>query len=60
MATTETTTTAERAAANTLLPMIWGTHIYRCLYAVGELGIADLLAAGPRTSNDLAAATATH
>ena len=56
MSTIETTTTAERAAAGKLLPMIWGIHISRCVYAVAELGIADLLADEPRSSEELAAA----
>ena len=51
---------AERAAAGKLLPMIWGIHISRCVYAVAELGIADLLAEGPRSSGELAAETGTH
>jgi hypothetical protein len=60
MSTGETTSAAERAAAGKLLPMIWGIHISRCVYAAAELGIADLLAGGPRASEELAAATATH
>jgi hypothetical protein len=60
MSTVETTTAAERAAAGKLLPMIWGLHISRCVYAAAELGIADLLADGARSSEELAAATATH
>ena len=38
--------------------MIWGIHISRCVYAVAELGIADLLADGPVSSAELATATA--
>ena len=60
MQTVETSTTAERTAAGKLLPMIWGIHISRCVYAVAELGIPDLLADGPRSSGELAAATHTH
>ena len=61
MATIETTTTgAERTAAARLLPMIWGIHISRCVYAAAELGIADLLAQGPQSSQQLATATGTH
>jgi O-methyltransferase domain len=61
MRTRDTTATpAERAAAGKLLPMIWGTHISRCVYAVAELGIPDLLAQGPRSSQELATATGTH
>jgi len=53
-------TEADRAAAATLLRMIWGIHISRCVYAVAELGIADLLAAGPVSSSELARATGSH
>jgi hypothetical protein len=53
-------TEAERVAAPELLQMIWGIHISRCVYAVAELGIADLLADGPLSSSELAAATGTH
>jgi hypothetical protein len=52
-------TNAERAAAPALLRMIWGIHISRCVYAVAELGVADLLADGPMSSAELATATAT-
>jgi len=58
--TTETSTAAARAAASKLLSMIWGIHISRCVYAVAELGIPDLLADGPHSSGELAAATETH
>jgi hypothetical protein len=60
METIETAFPAERAAAGKLLRLIWGIHISRCVYAVAELGIADLLAAGPRSSGELAVATETH
>jgi SAM-dependent methyltransferase len=50
-------TEEERAAAARLLPMIWGLHISRAVYLAAELGIADLLAAGPRTAAALARAT---
>ena len=53
-------TEAEREAATTLLRMIWGIHISRCVYAVAELGIADLLADGPVSSSELARATGSH
>jgi hypothetical protein len=53
-------TDAQRAAAPELLRMIWGIHISRCVYAVAELGIADLLADRPMSSAELAAATVTH
>jgi SAM-dependent methyltransferase len=51
---------ADRTAAATLLRMIWGIHISRCVYAVAELGIADLLAEGPVSSSELARATHAH
>jgi hypothetical protein len=53
-------TAAERAAAPELLRMIWGIHISRCVYAVAELGIADLLSDRPASSAELATATDTH
>jgi hypothetical protein len=49
-------TEEERAAAAALLPMICGLHISRAVYLAAELGIADLLAAGPRTAAALARA----
>ena len=55
-----TPTSEERAAAATVLRMIWGLHVSRALYAVTELGIADRLAGGPATSAELARATGTH
>ena len=48
------TTDPERAAAPTLLRMIWGIHISRCVYAVAELGNAGSLGHGPLTSAELA------
>lgn len=50
-------TEEERAAAAALLHLIWGLHISRAVYLAAELGIADLLAAGPRTAAELAEAT---
>ena len=52
-ATAAPPTEAERAAAVQLLPMVWGIHISRAIYAVAELGIADLLADGPASSATL-------
>jgi len=49
----------ERAAAAALLPMIWGLHISRAVYLAAELGVADLLAEGPRTAATLAEVTRT-
>ena len=59
-AATAPPTEAERVAAVQLLPMVWGIHISRAIYAVAELGIADLLAAGPASSAELSRATGTH
>ena len=48
----------ETLAARQLLDLINGSWIAQACYVVARLGIADLLAAGPRTAEDLAAATA--
>ena len=53
-------TDEQRAAAAAVLPMIWGIHISRAVYAAAELGIADLLADGPLTAAQLARATRAH
>jgi orsellinic acid C2-O-methyltransferase len=53
-------TQEERAAATTLLHMIWGLHISRAVYLAAELGIADLLARGEQTAAALAKATETE
>jgi SAM-dependent methyltransferase len=60
MSTAEFTRTDEGAAAARLLPMIWGIHVSRCVYAAAELRVADLLEEGPRSSSELAELTATH
>jgi SAM-dependent methyltransferase len=53
-------TEVERAAATTLLRLIWGTHVSRAVYVAAALGIADLLADGPLSSGELARRTGTH
>ena len=53
-------TESERAAAAKLLRLIWGMHISRAVYAAAELGIADLLAEGPVSTEELARVTRTH
>src|SRR5580692_12409680 len=53
-------TEPERAAATTMLRLIWGIHSSRAVYAAAKLGIADLLADGPARCEDLARATGTH
>jgi len=50
----------DTAAARQLLDLINASWIAQACYVAARLGIADLLAAGPRTADDLAAATATH
>jgi hypothetical protein len=45
----------------TLMKFIWpGIMVSQCLYVVARLGIADLLAASPKTANELAAETETN
>jgi hypothetical protein len=53
-------TAEERAAAASVLQMIWGLHISRAVYVVAALGIADMLAGGPMTAGRLAEATQAH
>jgi hypothetical protein len=43
-----------QAAGAAVLRMIQGLHISRAVYVAARLGIADLLAAGPRPSVELA------
>ncbi len=45
----------DAAAARQLLDLINGSWIAQACYVIARLGIADLLAAGPRTAEDLAA-----
>ena len=47
-------------AGQTLHQLINGYRISQAIHVAANLGIADHLADGPRTSHDLAAATATH
>src|SRR6516164_4511935 len=53
-------TREERAAAAAMLQMILGIHISRAVSAVAALGVADLLADGPKTAAQLAQATQAH
>ncbi len=48
------------ALANSLMQLVTGFHVSRIIYVAAELAIADLLANGPMSSGELAAATATH
>ena len=43
-----------------LLQMITGYWVSQAIYVAAKLGIADLLAEGPRSAEELAAATETH
>lgn len=52
-------TGAERTGAARLLALMWGAHISRAVYAVAQLGIADLLVDGPASSEQLARVTGT-
>jgi orsellinic acid C2-O-methyltransferase len=52
--------TDDVAAARQLLRLINGSWIAQACYVTARLGIADLLAAGPRTAEDLAAVTGTN
>jgi SAM-dependent methyltransferase len=47
-------------AATKLRFLFSANWLAQAVHAAAELGIADLLAAGPRTADDLAAATGTH
>jgi O-methyltransferase domain/Dimerisation domain len=49
-----------QAAAAAVLRMIQGLHISRAVYVAARLGIADLLADGPRSSAQLAQLTGAH
>jgi len=46
--------------ADELVRLFRGFWVSRAIYVAAELGIADLLASGPRTVADLAATTKTH
>ena len=53
-------TEAERAPRRNCCRLIWGIHISRAVYAVAELGIADLLADGPPARRNWPRTTGTH
>lgn len=50
----------DTVAARQLLDLINASWVAQACYVTARLGIAELLAAGPRTAEDLAAATGTH
>src|SRR3954468_8876818 len=43
-----------------MLQLISGFWIARCVYVVAKLGIADLIADGPKSADELAAAAGAH
>jgi hypothetical protein len=51
---------SEGTDAAKLLRLIWGIHVSRAVYAAAELGVADLLAQGPVSTDELARVTRTH
>ena len=52
--------TDARSHAQALNQMLGGAWTTQAIYVAAELGIADLLVAGPRTPEELAARTGTH
>ena len=52
--------TPETPAPVQMLQIISGFWISRAVYVIGKLGIPDLLQSGPKTAEELAAATKTH
>jgi hypothetical protein len=50
----------KRTPADEMLGLLSGYWYSQCLYVMAELGIADLLAAGPRSTAELAASTRSH
>lgn len=55
-----TATSKEVPPPMQMLQLISGFWVSRCVYAIAKLGIADLLMDGPKTAEELAAATGTH
>ena len=59
-------TARQTAPSQTITPgddlrrLVFGYRVSQALYAVAELGIADLLAGGPRSAEDLATASGAH
>ena len=43
-----------------LMQLITGMWVSRCVYLAAKLGLADLVATGPKSPAELAAATGTH
>ena len=57
---TATATTKEIPPPLQMLQVMSGFWISRCVYILAKLGIADLLKDGPKTADELAAATSAH
>jgi hypothetical protein len=51
---------AEMDPREALLQIVNGTMLSQCVYVAAKLGIADLLKDGPKSSDELAAATQVH
>lgn len=52
--------TSDPSPVTTLRQLLVGNRITHMLYVAAELGLADLLADGPRTSDELSHRTHTH
>lgn len=55
-----TETTTQTQSSQQLLKQLTGGWITQAIYVASELGIADLLAEGPQTADELAQCTKTH
>ena len=51
---------ATRKDAGKLLEVIASRHVPQAIHAIGTLGIADLVADGPKSCRELASATGSH
>jgi hypothetical protein len=60
MTARETTPSQTITPSDDLRRLVFGYRVSQALYAVAELGIADLLAGGPRSAEDLATASGAH
>ena len=50
----------EQSPSATMRRLVNGFQVSQAIYVAATLGIADLLAHGPRSGDDLATATASH
>jgi methyltransferase family protein len=59
--TTQTLLGGQELPPQMVLMQMWSGYLLsRALHVVAELGVADLLGAGPKSAQELAAATGTH